>query len=628
MAGCGGGGGSNSSGSNSSGAGSPSSGSLQLGSADAGDAAIASGSLQQRAVVLRNTSSTDAKDLRVTVAPDAEVLQLPLSCAAGSTAVCQVDGNGTLLIDRLPAGASLNLVQQLRVKPGYSGPISNAWAVSSADASLAVQWQQAMQSSVADLGVALQSVTVSGTGAARTLSYAISLSNAGPDAAQNIAWSQTPGNDMSLQGAQCSASGGAVCPANLGASITIAQVPKGGRLDLVLTYSGYSDPDLVDTEFLFIEARVAGDPNAANDTLMVRQANAPVISDRNGVYDLIDYAGHTGRVVYSALNNGHDLRITSGANAWLAGFSVDVTGFGHIKFSGATPLAWYGDGTLQFTGTTFDHPQGLVTGSFDFGQGLQPFLVARNWITDLSELEGLSYTLLGSRVDATGKPVDAYAQAAKFSGGALLVCASDTPMVVDACPSAQLHRYDAALVGATLELISSTEVLHLRAVRSVAGPVLLRSERASDDSSATVWIGVPSSTATSPATPFTSIAGMPPATFDSGSGLALPTSFGFNVDSAGQVSFAGGGLSNDDLLQLMANGSGGAPACQISGSAQATALPGLSAGNVVGTVLVPSSGAGAPCYQGPAYFAWTSETAVLLGSKDGALIGRWLVMTQ
>lgn len=600
---------------------------LELGPASAGDATITSGSLQQRVLVLHNGASTTARNLRVNAALDAHVLQLPLSCAPGTTAVCQVSADGTLQIDQLPAGASLNLRQQLRIKAGYSGPVSNAWTVSSDDAAVAVQWQQAMQSTVADVGVTLQSVTVTGAGATRKLSYAISITNAGPDMAQNVAWTQTPSADMPLQGVRCSASGGAACPASLSGSITIAQMPKGGRVDLVVDYGGYSDPNYVGSEFLFSEVRTAGDPVSDNDRLMARQANASPLFDLNGVYDLIDYDGHAGRVSYSFLGTDHDLQFTIGTQSWAAGLGLDVTGFWLIRAAAAAPPHWYGGGTLQFTGRTLDHPQGLVTGSFDFGRGLQPFLVAHDWVTDLAELEGLSYTVLGSRTDATGQTLDAYAWTGRFSGGALLLCESDAPMPVGTCPAAQLHRYDAAVVGTQLELMSSTEVLHLRAVRSGPGPVLLRSERAADDSSATVWIGMPQVSAVSAFNPPNPFSGMPPASFYSSNGLALPTVFGLGFDNAGQLQLGGGGLSNGLWLGSQAYGTSGAPLCQISGSLLSTGVVGLSNGTIVGMPGLASSGA-APCYQGPVYLATTSEAAVMLGAKGGALSGRWLVLTQ
>lgn len=599
-------------------------GQLELSPAGVGDATIASGSVQRRVLVLRNGTSTTARNLRISVALDSHVRQLPLSCVAGSTAVCQVGSDGTLLIDQLPAGASVSLQQLLRIKPGYRGPLTNAWSVSSAGTALTANWQQAMQATVADLGVTLQSVTVVGSGTARKLSYAISVTNAGPDAAQQVTWSQTPGADMPLQGLRCSASGGAVCPASLSESITIDQIPKGGRIDVVVDYGGYNDPNFIDSEFLFSEVHAAGDPAAANDRLMVRQANAPPVFNWNGVYDLFDYEGHLGRMTYSYLGSDHDLQFSIGAQRWTAGYRIDVTGFGVIPASSAASQRWYGGGTLQFTGTTFDHPQSLVTGSFDFGRGLKPFLVAHDWVTDVAELEGLGYVVLGSRVDASGQSTDAYSWLGRFSGGVFQLCQSESPTPVATCPTMQLHRYDAAVVGAELELMSDTEVLHLRAVRSVSGPVLLRSERAADDSGATVWIGLSQGSAMSPSTRFS---GMAPATFYSGNGLALPTSFGLEFDNVGQLQFVTGGMGNADLLGIQNFGAGDAPACGISGSLSATGFAGLYMGTIVGSPVLASSGS-MPCYQGPIYLASTNETAVLLGAKGGALSGRWLVMTQ
>jgi hypothetical protein len=595
-------------------------GQLEITPASAGDQTIGSGGLQQRVVMLRNGSSTDARNLRVRVALDAHVLQLPLSCDTATPTPCRVGADGALEIDQLPAGASIALRQQLRVKAGYSGPVSNGWTASSADASLSAQWQQTLSSRVADVGVNLQSVTVTGSGAARTLSYAITLSNAGPDEARDVLWTQTPGIDMPWQGASCSASGGAVCPANLSESIQIAQLPKGGSISLVLNYGGRTGAATPDTELLFSEVRAAGDPNAANDRLLVRQANAPGYSGLDGIYDLFDFEGHAWRMAMNYQPGGsRTLRFTSTGQDLVAAYAVDATGFGSIVLAGDTASHWYRGGTLNFGGD-FGKALGLVAGSFDFGRGLQPFLVARDWVTDMTELAGTNYTIMGSRVDGAGNALDAYAWAARFAGSTLLICESDTPVSLDACPAGQVHSYDVAVVGSELELMSSDEVLHLRAVRTGSGPVLLRSERAADDSGATFWLGVQQTP--SPAIPYPLNGGTAPATFASASGLALPASFEFSVDSQGQVQFAGALMPEVYFLAVQSGGAAASEFCWMQGTAQATALAGLYQGNLVGSSSVGS------CYQGALYFAQTADVAVLLGRKEGPLSGRWMVVTD
>ncbi len=413
-------------------------------------------------------------------------------------------------------------------------------------------------------------------------------------------------------------------------SIKIAQLPKGGSVSLVVNYGGRVGATVLDSELLFSEVQAAGDPDASNDRLLVRQANAPAHSDYDGMYDLVDFEGHAWRMTMNTQPGGYrELRFKNVSRELIAGFSIDITGLGLIKSSDDIPSHWYGEGTLQFWGES-GRITNLVLGSVDFGRGLQPFVAAREMVADLSELEGLSYTVLGSRTDAAGKPVDAYARTGRFTGGALLVCESEALMALDACPTDQLRRYDAAVVGSELELMSSTEVLRLRSVRTASGPVLLRSERMQDDSGAIFWLGVPQ--ISYQASLYPPDGGVAPATFASASGLSLPTglSFDTNFEHPETLKFSGlGPLPNSYLLYFQQYPSSGDSYCGINGAVDPTVIAGLYQGDIVGRPFTAfSSPSAAPCYQGSIYLARTDEMVVLLGRKDGALMGRWMIVTQ
>ena len=605
-------------------------GRLEIGPSDSTttDTTIAGGSLQQRTLTLRNGTGATARDLRVRVTLDANVLQLPLSCATTTSSVCRIGADGALEIDQLAAGESLVLSQQLRIKPGFSGSVSNTWSVSSAsNAALSAQWSQTLKSRVADVSVALQSNTVTGDGPTRALSYVVTLSNAGPDEARDVVWTQTPGIDMPWIGATCSASGGAVCPAQLGEAIKIAHLPKGGSVSLVLNYGGrVGATTWLNTELLFSEVRAAGDPNAGNDRLLVRQADAPGRAGMDGVYDLLDYEAHAWRMTVNFQPDSYrELRFKNADREFLAGTPIDNTGFVSIAVGPGLPEHWYGDQMLQLYNMR-GHSQSLIAGSFDFGHGLQPFLVAREWVTDLAELDGHNYTVMGSRMDSAGKAIDAFARAARFTGGALLLCESAAPLALDACPANQIRRYEAAVVGSELELMSSTEVLRMRAVRTSDGPVLVRSERAVGDGGAAFWVGMPQISNSSALD--SSGGGLAPGTFASESGVASPVRFGYELDyqDSDHVRFRGaGGLPSSYLLYLSGVPSEVQPLSYLEGDARPTSVTGLYQGDIAGRVYLDP---GPARYQGPIYFIRTSEVSILLGRKDGPLSGRWLITTD
>ena len=371
------------------------------------------------------------------------------------------------------------------------------------------------------------------------------------------------------------------------------------------------------------EVRAAGDANAANDRLFVQQPDAPTHAVTDGFYDLVDFEGHAWRMTMNFQPGSYrELRFKNDSHELLAGVAIDASIYSYIRLVPGIPSDWYAGGSLNFVSFTGNLPS-LFVGSFDFGRGLQPFLVARDWVTDVAELEGNSYTIMGSRVDSAGKPVDAYVWTARFDSGTLKICESSTPTSVDGCPAGDLRAYEAAVVGKDLEMMSSTEVLHLRAVRTKSAPVLMRSERAQDDSGATFWIGVPQAPSSTIA--FAVSGGVAPATFASSNGLALPSSFDFRVDAQDQVRFEGGSIPNSILLYLENFPGTGPSYCSITGTAQPTPFASLYQGNIVATPW-PNSGSTA-CFQGPVYFARTNEMAVLLGTKDGPLSGRWMITT-
>lgn len=586
---------------------------LQI-AATAGSAdALPSGQLQSQTVELRNAGDASARQVVVAVKPGAEALQLPLVCEGPLAARCTSRADGAIEIAELPAGGSVTLRQRLRIQAGHSGAVGNDWAVASADAAVAAGLQQSLKAYSFDLGLQHEPVAISGEGAARKLTYTLVLTNAGPDEARDVDWTLVGALDMARKGTTCTSGGGAVCPAEPGETMRIAKLPKGGTLRVVAEYGGGPAEGMFrDSEFMVSEVRAAGDSQAANDRLFIKQSAG--LWGHDGHFDLVDLNGHSYAATIStrgarSRDMAPELRVIGSGRETRAFLPVDVTGATWIQDRlEASVEDFRRNGSLT-------ERSGLLLGAYDLGHGRRPFVGMRDFITDLKELDGRNYVMPGSRSDRDGKPTASFVHTARFDVDQFKLCDNEVPTALDVCPAGKLRRYSVAIVGKSLELLSSTEVLHLSAVRSPSGPLLVLSVTTSDGGSE-FRIGLPvSERRFTPPYWGTSLA---ETTFVSAAGLAdiSPMSFETRINDAIGFGGAFAGLPNSYILYkaLMPG-----PHCLIEGEAVPSGVAGIWQGQ-----LRSRSDQGL-CYAGPVHVAQTGEIAVVLGMQGSSLMGRWLV---
>lgn len=588
---------------------------LEIAASAGGADALPSGLLQAQAVELRNAGDTPARQVVVAVKPGAEALQLPLACEGPLAARCQSRADGAVEIAELPAGGSVTLRQRLRIQAGHTGMVGNDWSVASADAAVSASLKQSLKAYSFDLGLQHEPVAISGEGAARRLTYTLVLSNAGPDEARDVAWRLDTAFDMPSRGFTCVAGGGAVCPAILGAEMTIARIPKGGSLKLTAEYGGrtvLTDEERTrDGEFLTAAIRAAGDANPANDRVTVQNGR---MYPADGNYAAFDQQGRSYRLTI----NGAYMKpsfLAVGEGKETKGFmAVDVIGSMHLTDSPDYESDFARKGTLQAHG-------GLLIGAYDLGFGRRPFYAVRDPVRALAELEHRSFTVLGSRSDKDGKPTDAFVHTARFLDGYLSICASDVPVAFDACPAGKLHRYAAALNGGELELLSSTDVVRMRAARMDSGPVLIRADRNVDGRSE-FWIALADSERRFSSASLSAMGGLAETTFASAVGLAasVPVYFDdFYLYRDGAIRLElGVGWPNAYLLFFGDQRVG----CSMEGTLAPSALP------VVWGGVVSATNKDGLCYSGPVSFVQTQELAVLLGTRGGPLMGRWMITME
>ena len=153
--------------------------------------------------------------------------------------------------------------------------------------------------------------------------YRMTVANAGPDSASNIALTTSVDGGQSLGTIVCAAGGGAVCPASPGAAMTIPSLPKGGTLNFSIPATIPADSGTFSAS---MTAVAQGDPVTSNNT-----ATASVTATaRNSVHlasDSGDYIGAGQIYDYTQTN---------------AQFGVTASG-GHLALQLTGDQSWSGD---------------------------------------------------------------------------------------------------------------------------------------------------------------------------------------------------------------------------------------------------------------------------------------------
>lgn len=562
---------------------------------------VPSGVVKTHRVEVRNVGNARALAVVVSATPDAQTLQLPLSC---ESAGCTPRSDGSVEIGEIPAGGTVTLRQPLRVKPGHRGTVTTEWQASGGGSA---RWRQELTAYIADLAVTVGEPT--GTESARN--YEVTLTNAGPDAADNVSWDLFMRTGQTWRVTACMPSTGANCPDALGETMKLARLPAGGSVSLQVQMQESAE---FRTRGLASRADAAGDPDPRNNEARSGMAAAEL-------FFMTDLEGRHYR-----LNIGLDaalpLRVTASDVDYRADFRIDVTGAGFLgdMYSTNPPGS---RGLLSFRGP-------IRVYGLDIGGVRKPYVAPRELVMQLSELEGFGFTVLGSRADANGKALDAYAGSARFKDGALQLCLPDSPTPFEQCPAARLSRFEAAMVGSEIELVSRDRVVRLRAARSYEGPILISSSRDAASGASEFWMGLPVVAGSSL---FSTDGWVNEASFESASGQsdAVLASIGHDATGRPDVQSLPRGLPNSYLLQLYSFGTLGL--CGLEGTLSASAQPGLFQGGLRGDWLPGTLENGQlvkerACFAGAVHHAQTPSLAVFVGARGDGLMGRWLIATQ
>lgn len=355
LAGCGGGGGDGGAGSGAgtgtgTGTGTDTGSSGGSGSASPGDAAASSpqgtlsvslftstgtvgaGSSVDVAVVVDNASANAVTGAVLTLDFDSALVAGTPTCTPGNGATCPTADLskaavtlGTIapqqqLVFHVPAAvpASAHGLYQARVNLG-----GNVQATANVVAPITVV--------SADISVAAAAVAASVPAGGQT-SYVTTVANAGPDTATNVVVASALDQGQIMGTPTCVAAGGAICPATLGATTTIASLPVNGSITLSVPStvpSAARGPvnDVVSVSSL-------GDPQPANNAAVATvSAYDPTAGAQTKVTlqsDAGDYIGGGGTYAYDQTNalltfnaTGNHLSVAVGGNeSWTGDFAL------------------------------------------------------------------------------------------------------------------------------------------------------------------------------------------------------------------------------------------------------------------------------------------------------------------
>jgi hypothetical protein len=546
-----------------------------------------SGVVHTRRVELRNNGDLAARSLVVTVSPDAQALVLPLTCESSD---CTPRSDGGVEIPELPAGAAVVLSQRLRIKPGYRGAARNDWSATGSG-TLAV-WSQDLRAYVTDLAVTVGEPDAD-------LVHEVTLSNLGPDDASDVTWTQLPAPGQALRLTGCTATGGAVCPATLADAMTLPRLAAGGVLKLRVQAPAGGVATRVEA---------AGDADPGNDGASRGQERVAHLA-------MTDLEGRAYRLSNDVAGS---LRVTAAGLDYRSAYAVHVSGQGLLGAAGSPNPPW-SRGALHLFEPV------LILG-LDIGGVRKPYLAPRDLVTRLAELEGVSFNVLGSRADPSGKPTDAYVGSARFQDGVLQLCLPDAPTPFAQCPAGRLTRFEAAVVGTEIELVARDRVMRLRAARSRHGPILISSMRDATTGASHFWIGLPDDS-TYPLGGG-STAGLQESTFESASGqsTAMLATLTYTNDLTPTVTTTPRN-SPYAVDHVMRGGTLGL--CKLTAQFSGTTQPRLYLGQLRGDWVTGIDAQDQfiqdrPCFAGAVHHAQTMSFAAFVGTRDGGLMGRWM----
>jgi uncharacterized repeat protein (TIGR01451 family) len=328
------------------------------------------------------------------------------------------------------------------------------------------------------------SVTSSGEAevyAGETMTFVVTVANAGPAEADNVALTHQLTGSATLGSITCAATGGAACPTTLGPTMTVASMPAGGGLVFHISVS--TTADQIGSVTSTMTATADEDENHGNDTA----GSTTVAMDlRNGDYTVY---GSNGRKVTLSLNFNQMSYQMIGQQIDRSGFFTrDADGVGYV-FEGTARFRMAQD--LVVGGFNFD----LEDSEHSYDHGVRPFVGARVFSVQFAGLAGKSYNLMGLNLRRNDL-LESVVYPSTFGDGVLRSCRAPLPVRVESCPPDFLYTYTLLAVGDEIKGTDAAhkDVIHFRLAQSGSSLILLRAEDAADSTGRHFRVGLAETT--------------------------------------------------------------------------------------------------------------------------------------
>lgn len=240
---------------------------------------VPSANITNVVVTVTNPSSVAAQSVVLSLNLGSGLSIYSVSCVS-SYASCPADP-ATFNVGTLPANGSVTFYVSVSIPSGQRGVItSSVTAIASNDVTASNNSAQ-ISFTVYSADVSLvASTTASEFVSGATIPYLLTLTNAGPDTARNIALDTPLNSGQSLGRVVCSASNGALCPTETGLNMTIPSIPAGATVNLRLPMT-LPMTALASVSNTFT-ANTPGDPLVTNNrttiTVGARVPTAPTMS--------------------------------------------------------------------------------------------------------------------------------------------------------------------------------------------------------------------------------------------------------------------------------------------------------------------------------------------------------------
>lgn len=334
--------------------------------------------------IVTNPSTSVARDVALTFTFGPGVTGSTVLCTPTAEAICPAFDSTT--VTTLAARSALKYSVYRLVSAGSTGAIPVTASVTSSNDEVTTNNSAQFSYNVysADVGISVAS-GVSDASPGDTVPFTVTVSNAGPDAAQNVQLDRLMGGRQNLLSMTCAASGGATCPTNLAAQMQVPTLPSGGSLAFNL--STQIALDALGSVSTSMRAQTLGDlgygnNNASGSTYVSvpAAANSPTFTrftsdigdpvgrgldysyDRlNSVYELQDYGYYFSLKIEGNEDWTASFFKPAGMTRWQAGIYIDnlgapfhdpITGGVQVSGpgSGCPHNGWFRISNVEYTG--------------------------------------------------------------------------------------------------------------------------------------------------------------------------------------------------------------------------------------------------------------------------------------